>query len=230
MGCCFSSQSLSMHNPRIFTQVISKHTETTLQFGHGRIESSFCMAQYRPGPMPYLSKVVQNVVDATGQDTNFDCYCSTTTTAITLCKQGEDLTIAQIGNSGAVVGMRDKNNALIAVRLTANLKPIQNCRTLAKPHNRKDARDIILGPIIYHRRITDQDDFVVLATGEVWEVLPIEQVVAIVATRPRRSAAKAVVDAAVAVWTNEHPNAEVDDCAVACLFLRPTTNSTPHSI
>ena len=37
--------------------------------------------------------------------------------------QGQDLVIGNVGDSRAVLGMRDQNDCLIAVQLTVDLKP-----------------------------------------------------------------------------------------------------------
>ncbi|CAL2228117.1 unnamed protein product [Prunus armeniaca] len=51
-----------------------------------------------------------------------DCYCSGTT-AVTLVKQGQDLVIANVGDSRALLGTRDEDGSLVAVQLTVDLKP-----------------------------------------------------------------------------------------------------------
>ncbi|XP_057788844.1 probable protein phosphatase 2C 33 [Salvia miltiorrhiza] len=200
-------------------------------------------------------------------NTNFDCLCSGTT-AVTLVKQGQDLIIGNVGDSRAVLGMRDANNAFVPVQLTVDLKPdlpaeeerIRKCRgrifalrdepEVARvwlPHNDTPglamARafgdfclkefGLISVPEISYRRITDEDEFVVLATDGVWDVLSNEEVVTIVGTCPTRSyAARAVVDSAVKAWRSIYPTSKVDDCAVVCLFLNSdestacSTNST----
>ncbi|KAL0306159.1 UNVERIFIED_CONTAM: putative protein phosphatase 2C 66 [Sesamum radiatum] len=64
-----------------------------------------------------------------------DCFCSGTT-AVALIKQGQDLIIGNVGDSRAVLATRDKDNALVAVQLTVDLKPnlpreaarIQKCK------------------------------------------------------------------------------------------------------
>ncbi|KAL8201949.1 hypothetical protein R6Q57_011096 [Mikania cordata] len=53
---------------------------------------------------------------------NSDCFCSGTT-AVTLIKQGQHLIIGNIGDSRAVLCTRDKDNSLIPVQLTVDLKP-----------------------------------------------------------------------------------------------------------
>ncbi|EOY26144.1 Phosphatase 2C family protein isoform 3 [Theobroma cacao] len=64
-----------------------------------------------------------------------DCFCSGTT-AVTLVKQGQHLIIGNVGDSRAVLAARDKDNSLIAIQLTVDLKPdlpreaarIQQCK------------------------------------------------------------------------------------------------------
>ncbi|KAG6404704.1 hypothetical protein SASPL_136957 [Salvia splendens] len=86
---------------------------------------------------------------------------------------------------------------------------------------------VISVPEISHRRIIDDDEFVVLATHGVWAVLSNEDVVNIVGTCPTRSyAARAVVDAAVKEWSYMYPTSKVEECAVVCLFLNSEESST----
>ncbi|KAL9429566.1 hypothetical protein AB3S75_031385 [Citrus x aurantiifolia] len=51
-----------------------------------------------------------------------DCFCSGTT-AVTLIKQGQHLVIGNVGDSRAVLGTRDKDDSLVAMQLTVDLKP-----------------------------------------------------------------------------------------------------------
>ncbi|KAL0914800.1 hypothetical protein M5K25_015181 [Dendrobium thyrsiflorum] len=51
-----------------------------------------------------------------------DCFCSGTT-AVTLVKQGQDLIIGNLGDSRAIMGTRDRDNNLVALQLTVDLKP-----------------------------------------------------------------------------------------------------------
>ncbi|XP_024032444.1 probable protein phosphatase 2C 33, partial [Morus notabilis] len=53
---------------------------------------------------------------------SIDCFCSGTT-AVTLVKQGRDIVIGNVGDSRAVLGTRDKDNSLIPIQLTVDLKP-----------------------------------------------------------------------------------------------------------
>lgn len=79
---------------------------------------------------------------------------------------------------------------------------------------------LISAPDVFYRRLTKQDEFVVLATDGVWDVLTNSEVINIVASAPRRSiAAKMLVKRAVRAWRYKYPGSKVDDCAVICLFL-----------
>lgn len=79
---------------------------------------------------------------------------------------------------------------------------------------------VISEPVITYRRLTRKDKFIVLATDGVWDVLSNEQVTEIVASESVKSlAAKAVVDAALCMWSYRYSTSRVDDCAVVCLFL-----------
>ncbi|XP_074589163.1 putative protein phosphatase 2C 33 [Curcuma longa] len=91
-------------------------------------------------------------------------------------------------------------------------------------------------PEISYRHITERDEFVVLATDGVWDVLSNQQVVDIVASAPdRSSAAHLLVESAVKAWKVKYPTSRIDDCAVVCLFLDvnpPSTsdNPTPNGV
>ncbi|KAJ1443571.1 PPM-type phosphatase domain [Sesbania bispinosa] len=188
-----------------------------------------------------------------------DCFCSGTT-AVTLIKQGRDLVIGNVGDSRAVLGTRDKDNSLVAVQLTVDLKPnlpaeeerIRKCkgRVFALQDEPEVARvwlpnndspglamarafgdfclkdfGLISVPEVTYRRLTEKDEFVVLATDGIWDVLSNKEVVDIVAASPRRSsAARALVESAVRAWRYKYPTSKVDDCAVVCLFLDSDLN------
>ena len=79
---------------------------------------------------------------------------------------------------------------------------------------------LIAAPDVFYRKITKQDEFVVLATDGVWDVLTNQEVINIVASAPRKSiAAKLLVKRAVRAWRYKYPGSKIDDCAVICLFL-----------
>lgn len=75
-------------------------------------------------------------------------------------------------------------------------------------------------PDVFYRKITPQDQFVVLATDGIWDVLTNSEVINIVASAPRRSmASKLLVKRAVRAWRYKYPGSNVDDCAAIILFL-----------
>ncbi|XVF08349.1 hypothetical protein REPUB_Repub06bG0219100 [Reevesia pubescens] len=76
-------------------------------------------------------------------------------------------------------------------------------------------------PKVSYRRLTSKDEFVVLATDGVWDVLTNNEVIRIVGSVKRQSmAAKILVYYAVQAWRTKYPGSKVDDCAVVCLFLK----------
>ncbi|XP_042491585.1 probable protein phosphatase 2C 66 isoform X2 [Macadamia integrifolia] len=88
---------------------------------------------------------------------------------------------------------------------------------------------LISVPDVSYRRLTERDEFVILATDGVWDVLSNKEVVDIVAAAPSRAtAARALVDCAVRAWKLKFPTSRSDDCAVVCLFLEPPS-STSHA-
>ncbi|KAI4368259.1 hypothetical protein MLD38_016835 [Melastoma candidum] len=185
---------------------------------------------------------------------SINCFCSGTT-AVTLVKQGNYLIIGNLGDSRAVLGTRDEENALTAVQLTIDLKPnlpaeaerIRKCkgRVFALHNEPEVARvwmpnndtpglamarafgdfclkdfGLISVPDISIRKLTEKDEFVILATDGVWDVLSNREAIDIVSSAPSRSvAAKTLVESAIFAWKHKYPTSKVDDCAVVCLFL-----------
>ncbi|CAN6981284.1 unnamed protein product [Brassica oleracea var. botrytis] len=80
---------------------------------------------------------------------------------------------------------------------------------------------LISVPDVSFRRLTQKDEFIVLASDGIWDVLSNEEVVGIVASAApsRSSAARAVVESAVRAWRYKYPTSKVDDCAAVCLYL-----------
>lgn len=176
------------------------------------------------------------------------------TTAVVVLKQGEDLLVANLGDSRAVLGTKRKDG-VAAVPLTTDLKPNlpgeadrirrSNGRVFALKEEPGVARawmprvycpgmamsrsfgdfvmkkhGILSTPVVTHHHITSDDLFIVLATDGVWDVLSNEEVVSIVQSAETETvAARAVVEAAVAVWKTKFPKDKPDDCTAVCLFL-----------
>ncbi|KAL1331141.1 probable protein phosphatase 2C 65 [Arachis stenosperma] len=79
---------------------------------------------------------------------------------------------------------------------------------------------LISVPDVIYRRINKQDEFVVLASDGIWDVLTNEEVINIISSARKRSeAAKTLVKHALQAWKVKCPNAAVDDCTAICLFL-----------
>ncbi|TXG61937.1 hypothetical protein EZV62_013300 [Acer yangbiense] len=186
---------------------------------------------------------------------NLDCS-SSGTTAVVVIKQGEDLVIANLGDSRAVLGTVSDEGELKAVQLTTDLKPnlpseaerIRKCngRVLAlkeEPHIQRvwlpnenspglamsrafgdfvlKNHGIIAIPDISYRRLTSNDQFILLACDGVMDVLSNNQVASIVwKAESEQEAARAVVEAANAAWKKKFPSSKMDDCTAVCLFLQ----------
>ncbi|KAI5070383.1 hypothetical protein GOP47_0014726 [Adiantum capillus-veneris] len=80
---------------------------------------------------------------------------------------------------------------------------------------------LIATPQISHRKLTEEDEFIVVATDGVWDVLSnVEVMDAIASSSSKEEAAKSVVDAATNAWKRRNIASRMDDCAVVCHFLK----------
>ncbi|KAL6534479.1 hypothetical protein OROHE_013404 [Orobanche hederae] len=80
---------------------------------------------------------------------------------------------------------------------------------------------VISTPEVTYRKLTDRDEFVVIATDGIWDALSNDEVIQIVASARKRSmAAKLLVEQARWAWRYKFPRAKIDDCAVVCLFFK----------
>ncbi|GJY46333.1 probable protein phosphatase 2C 72 [Tanacetum coccineum] len=185
---------------------------------------------------------------------HIDCSCSGTT-AVIIIKQGEDLVIANLGDSRAVLGTLAENG-ITPVQLTVDLKPSvpseadrirkSNGRVMAlreEPHIDRvwlphhdspglamsrafgdfvlKSHGIIAVPNVSYHRLTPSDQFLVLASDGVWDVLSNNTVASIVwGAESEESAAKAIIVAAIAAWKQKFPSSKRDDCSAVCLFLQ----------
>ncbi|GJN14153.1 hypothetical protein PR202_gb00938 [Eleusine coracana subsp. coracana] len=82
---------------------------------------------------------------------------------------------------------------------------------------------VISAPEVTQRRISSRDQFIILATDGVWDVISNEEAVQIVAaTADREKAAKRLVESAVRAWRRKRRGIAVDDCSAICLFFHST--------
>lgn len=82
---------------------------------------------------------------------------------------------------------------------------------------------VIAVPEMSYRHLTNQDQFILLATDGIWDVLSIDEVVQVITQAPTRAtAARALAESAVCVWRLKYPTSKVDDCAVVCLYVSQT--------
>ncbi|KAL3633349.1 hypothetical protein CASFOL_022876 [Castilleja foliolosa] len=90
---------------------------------------------------------------------------------------------------------------------------------------------LISTPQVTYRKLTDADEFVVLATDGIWDALSNDEVVQIVASARKRSmAAKLLVEQARWAWRYKFPRAKIDDCACICLFLKSQRHVLTKSV
>ncbi|CAN6339330.1 unnamed protein product [Urochloa humidicola] len=92
---------------------------------------------------------------------------------------------------------------------------------------------LICTPEVYYRKLSEKDEFLVLATdgvdNKIWDVLSNKEVVKMVCSAKDPSkAARQLIDRAVRAWRRKYPTSMVDDCAAVCLFLnRPPASPSP---
>ncbi|XP_037447044.1 probable protein phosphatase 2C 14 [Triticum dicoccoides] len=89
---------------------------------------------------------------------------------------------------------------------------------------------LISMPEVSCHRVTEKDEFIVLATDGVWDVLSNTEVVSIISrATSRASAARFLVESANRAWRTRYPTSKIDDCAVVCLFLNTHEADEPSS-
>lgn len=79
---------------------------------------------------------------------------------------------------------------------------------------------LISVPELTKRQITTKDQFIVLATDGVWDVVSNQEAVAIVSSTPDRAkAAKCLVEYAASAWKRKRRCIAMDDISAICLFF-----------
>ncbi|CAN6344178.1 unnamed protein product [Urochloa humidicola] len=87
---------------------------------------------------------------------------------------------------------------------------------------------LICTPEVYYRKLSEKDEFLVLATDGIWDVLSNKEVVKMVCSAKDPSkAARQLIERAVRAWRRKYPTSMVDDCAAVCLFLNRPPASLP---
>ncbi|KAF9607466.1 hypothetical protein IFM89_036063 [Coptis chinensis] len=79
---------------------------------------------------------------------------------------------------------------------------------------------LISVPEVTQRNITSRDQFVVLATDGVWDVISNQEAVEIVSSTPQREkASKRLVECAARAWKRKRQGIAMDDISAVCLFF-----------
>uniref|UniRef100_A0A2P2JW98 protein-serine/threonine phosphatase n=1 Tax=Rhizophora mucronata TaxID=61149 RepID=A0A2P2JW98_RHIMU len=85
---------------------------------------------------------------------------------------------------------------------------------------------LISVPEVTQRHITTKDQFVILATDGVWDVVSNQEAMQIVWSTPDRAkAAKRLVQSAVRAWKHKRRGIAMDDISAICLFFHPSSQS-----
>eukprot|EP00261_Vitis_vinifera_P034303 XP_019075546.1 PREDICTED: probable protein phosphatase 2C 34 isoform X2 [Vitis vinifera] len=82
---------------------------------------------------------------------------------------------------------------------------------------------VISVPEVTQRNITSRDQFAILATDGVWDVISNQEAVEIVSSAPdRNKSAKRLVECAVDAWKRKKRGVATDDITAICLFFHPS--------
>ncbi|KAI3859610.1 hypothetical protein MKX03_007629 [Papaver bracteatum] len=91
--------------------------------------------------------------------------------------------------------------------------------------------DVTSLPEVTQRRITTDDQFVVLATDGVWDVISNEEAVRIVfSTLDRGKSSKRLVECAVKAWKRKRKGIAIDDISAICLFFHSPAQLSTYKI
>lgn len=90
---------------------------------------------------------------------------------------------------------------------------------------------LISVPEVTQRNITSKDQFIVLATDGVWDVISNQEAVQIVSSTSNKStAAKCLVEHAGRAWRKKRSGLAMDDISAICLFLHSPSSSSSYLV
>ncbi|KAL5701059.1 hypothetical protein ACHQM5_026438 [Ranunculus cassubicifolius] len=191
---------------------------------------------------------------------DFDSFASGTT-ALSIVRQGDNIVIANVGDSRAVLATTSDDGDLISVQLTIDFKPnlpqeaerIMQCKgrvfcmrdepgvhrvwlpdgetpglAMSRAFGDHCVKDygLISVPEVTERNLSSRDQFIVLATDGVWDVISNQEAVEIVSSTPERAmASKRLVECASRAWKRKRRGIALDDMSAVCLFLHCSPSS-----
>ncbi|KAJ6889779.1 protein phosphatase 2C 34 [Populus alba x Populus x berolinensis] len=191
------------------------------------------------------------------QNRKIDSFFSGTT-AVTIIKQGENLVIANVGDSRAVLATTSIDGSLVPLQLTIDFKPnlpeeaeritqskgrvfclhdepgvyrvwMPNGKTpglsLSRAFGDHCVKDfgLVSEPDVTRRNISSRDQFVILATDGVWDVISNQEAVQVVSLTPdREESARRLVECAGRAWSCKKKGIAMDDISAICLFFHPS--------
>ncbi|XP_065863723.1 probable protein phosphatase 2C 41 [Euphorbia lathyris] len=80
-------------------------------------------------------------------------------------------------------------------------------------------------PDVTHRTITTRDQFVILATDGLWDVISNKEAIEIVSSTPKRKkSAKRLVQCATQAWKDNKRGIAMDDISAICLFFHDSNS------
>ncbi|KAL8166356.1 hypothetical protein V2J09_007855 [Rumex salicifolius] len=167
------------------------------------------------------------------------------TTALSIVRQGERIIIANVGDSRAVLATTSDNGSLEASNgrvyclgdepgVHRVWLPDEDSPGLAMSRAFGDycVKDfgLISVPDVTQMNISTKDQFLVLATDGVWDVVSNQEAVEIIASAPdKEKAAKWLVKHAMKAWKRKKRGIAMDDISAICLFFHSCSSSSSSS-
>ncbi|RYR12982.1 hypothetical protein Ahy_B04g070220 isoform C [Arachis hypogaea] len=163
------------------------------------------------------------------QNTGIDSFQSGTT-ALTVIKQGEDLIISNLGDSRAVLATTSDEPGVYRVWMPNGKTPGLAISRALGDYCVKDF-GLISVPEVTQRKLNSRDQFLILASDGVWDVISNQEAVKIVGSSEEKGkAAERLVKCAKHEWKRKRRGIAIDDISAICLFFQPHNNFlTPPS-